>query len=119
MDSEFFNLYVEKLTKYIHDLTNKNVILDTKATYSEQQLDELKHLFEAVKGERDSLAEERDRLLHERNELQVKLQNITTEFEAASKTLSRVTSERDKLAEELSALQAASEIETVTAKKAK
>lgn len=38
MDGEFLNIYIDTLIKNVHDLTSKNIVLDTKLQFSEKQV---------------------------------------------------------------------------------
>lgn len=88
MDGEFLNIYIDTLIKNVHDLTSKNIVLDTKLQFSEKQLtalqDEVARLSESLDRHEDALQKiqkERDDAVQKMNALSSELGKANQEYE--------------------------------------
>lgn len=88
MDGEFLNIYIDTLIKNVHDLTSKNIVLDTKLQFSEKQLtalqDEVARLSESLERHEDAvqkIQKERDEAVHKMNALSSELGKANQEYE--------------------------------------
>lgn len=88
MDGEFLNIYIDTLIKNVHDLTSKNIVLDTKLQFSEKQLtalqDEVARLSESLERHEDAvqkIQKERDDAVHKMNALSSELGKANQEYE--------------------------------------
>lgn len=50
MDTEFVNEYIAKLTTYVHELTNKNILLETKLSMAEKVSKSLQEQIDALES---------------------------------------------------------------------
>ena len=50
MDTEFVNEYIAKLTTYVHELTNKNILLETKLSMAERVSKSLQEQIDALES---------------------------------------------------------------------
>ena len=51
MDTEFVNEYIARLTTYVHELTNKNILLETKLSMAEKVSKSLQEQIDALESE--------------------------------------------------------------------
>jgi hypothetical protein len=51
MDTEFVNEYIARLTTYVHELTNKNILLETKLSMAEKVSKRLQEQIDALESE--------------------------------------------------------------------
>ena len=50
MDTEFVNEYIARLTTYVHELTNKNILLETKLSMAEKVSKSLQEQIDALES---------------------------------------------------------------------
>jgi hypothetical protein len=41
MEADFVNGYIERLQSYVHDLTSKNILLETRVVFAEKRIADL------------------------------------------------------------------------------
>ena len=51
MDTEFVNEYIARLTTYVHELTNKNILLETKLSMAEKVSKSLQEQIDALESQ--------------------------------------------------------------------
>jgi hypothetical protein len=51
MDTEFVNEYIARLTTYVHELTNKNILLETKLSMAEKVSKGLQEQIDALESQ--------------------------------------------------------------------
>ena len=51
MDTEFVNEYIARLTTYVHELTNKNILLETKLSMAEKASKSLQKQIDALESQ--------------------------------------------------------------------
>jgi hypothetical protein len=51
MDTEFVNEYIARLTTYVHELTNKNILLETKLSMAEKVSKSLQERIDALESQ--------------------------------------------------------------------
>lgn len=49
MEAEFVNAYIERMLATIHDLTSKNILLETRVVFSEKKAAELQAELESLR----------------------------------------------------------------------
>jgi hypothetical protein len=55
MDQEFINVYIQRMLALNSELTNKNIMLETKLSIVEKRYAELLPLYESLKQQHESL----------------------------------------------------------------
>lgn len=53
MEAEFVNAYIERMLATIHDLTSKNILLETRVLFAEKKASELQTELDALKEAQD------------------------------------------------------------------
>lgn len=115
MDGEFLNIYIDTLIKNVHDLTSKNIVLDTKLQFSEKQIaalqEEVARLSESLERHEDAvkkIQKERDEAVQKMNSISSDLgranqdaENLKAEKARAELALEESESERVRLNNEL------------------
>lgn len=89
MDPDFVNVYIETLIKNLHDYTSKNVVLETKLTYSERISRELKEQKEALETRNGELLEDIERVTNEREIVRTELSSIRNIVDSTNVELER------------------------------
>lgn len=49
MEADFVNAYIERLLSNVHDLTSKNILLETRVQFAEKKTAELQAELESLK----------------------------------------------------------------------
>lgn len=50
MEADFVNAYIERLLATVHDLTNKNILLETRVQFAEKKTSELQTELDLLKA---------------------------------------------------------------------
>lgn len=94
MDGEFLNIYIDTLIKNVHDLTSKNIVLDTKLQFSEKQLtalqDEVARLSESLERHEDAV----QKIQKERDEAVQKMNSISSDLGRTNQELENLKAEK-------------------------
>ena len=87
MDPDFINVYIDTLIKNLHDLTSKNVVLETKLIYAEKTTRELKEKSDALESQFADLSNNFDEISNERDIIRTELSATRNTIDALSKDL--------------------------------
>jgi chromosome segregation ATPase len=115
MDGEFLNIYIDTLIKNVHDLTSKNIVLDTKLQFSDKQITGLQEdnarlseslerhedAVQKIQAERDEAVQKMNTLSSDLGRANQELENLKVEKARADLALEESESERVRLNNEL------------------
>lgn len=81
MDTEFINVYIDTLIKNLHDLTSKNVVLETKLAYQEKTAGALQENSDRLQQQLEELVEDHRQIANDRDIIRTELGTIRSTLE--------------------------------------
>lgn len=93
MDGDFLNIYIDTLIRNVHDLTSKNIVLDTKLQFGEKQAAALSEEITRLQQELDTT-----KTTHAND-----IERLTSAIDRSKKDLDEAVHKMNNLASELGA----------------
>ena len=82
---EFVNAYIDKLNKSVHDLTGRNVVLETRLEMSEKVIAQLTGEIENYKNELVARSKQIDQMDNDNRHLRNEVSDLRVQLAAANK----------------------------------